>query len=142
MDEKFKAYLAGLLDGEGSIYIAKKRKAKHGAIYRPHLILVTSSNREFVREVANHLGLGSKVYIHSHLSHIGKKPTWVIDTGKIQEIKNLLEMLKPYLILKRPQAEVMLRFLDAKNLKNLTVQAECYQQMRKLNERGPPRTRE
>ena len=109
-----KAYLAGLVDGEGSILLARKSPSKNGRTrYEPRVIttLCTPEPLHYFKEQTN---LG---FIHTHNAQKYNRrhsPSyqWTILT---RQAEAFLKAIYPYLKIKRDQAEVILLFYQLLN---------------------------
>ncbi len=104
-----KAYLAGFLDGDGSIYVRLKPNTdyKYGFQVAPYVILFQSSKeRKKFEKVCSLIGLG---YIRERKDRILE-----YTIGREKAIKFFLKMVIPYLILKKKQAILTLEILDMK----------------------------
>lgn len=103
------AYIAGFLDGDGSIS-AKISPAKNGRFgYRVRIMVGFTQhtrNRSVLVNLKRIVGGGRKVadYETKNLSE------WVIEGGG--QTEGLLKRIKPFLFLKRKQAEIALEILD------------------------------
>ena len=106
-----KAYLAGFIDGDGSIYVRLKPNIsyRYGFQISPYIVLFQSSKDE---------KLFKKVYSLINFGYLRKRKDGILEytIGKVGDIKNFLEMINPYLILKRRQASLMLKILEKKEL--------------------------
>ena len=106
-----KAYLAGFIDGDGSIYVRLKPNIsyRYGFQISPYIVLFQSSKDE---------KLFKKVYSLINFGYLRKRKDGILEytIGKVEDIKNFLEMIGPYLILKRKQAILMLKILEKKEL--------------------------
>jgi len=94
-----KGYLAGLVDGEGTISISKTRAEEYSHKYRFNCrIYIDSTNKKFLEKVREKVGLGS-IYQQKRRSKAHKRLwRWGIygsDTEKF------LEMILPYLQIKK-----------------------------------------
>lgn len=89
--ETRKAYLAGMLDGEGSIHCSRNQKS----YYLVHLAL--GMNQDTVPRMLQE-DFGGSVY----LSHDGKQWSWQL--GAAPKVRVCLETLLPYLRIKRKHA--------------------------------------
>jgi hypothetical protein len=134
------AYLAGLIDGEGSIQINPSR-GKSGKRYWCLTIQISSVGDGFLEEMRDRCGaLGTITYWKSRgvtRAHHRRITNW-----RIYALQGrwLLERVLPYLVLKKDQAEVALAFLAKKivgrNKIPLEVKDERYalaMRMRQLN---------
>ena len=111
LSETKKAYLAGFLDGDGSIYV----KAKPNPTYRygfqvaPYIVLFQSAkDRKKFEKICALIGLG-------HL-RIRKDGILEYIISKKDSIHEFLQIVKPYSILKREQIALMLKILRAKHI--------------------------
>ena len=108
--ETSKSYIAGLFDGEGSIYIQKSVR-KRSTVYALSVRLHNSYSPaiEFcVRET----GLGKRVPMKRGSSTPKYyKPMWAWSL-KGREAEAVLKMMLPYLIIKRKQAELGIEFFS------------------------------
>ncbi|MDD2251258.1 MAG: LAGLIDADG family homing endonuclease [Candidatus Cloacimonetes bacterium] len=106
-----KAYLAGFIDGDGSIYVRLKPNIsyRYGFQISPYIVLFQSSKDE---------KLFKEVYSLINFGYLRKRKDGILEytIGKVEDIKNFLEMIGPYLILKRKQAILMLKILEKKEL--------------------------
>lgn len=123
-----RAYIAGFLDGDGSIYVRAKPNAdyKFGFQIAPYIILFQSSKeKDSFTKLCNLIGMG---YIRER-----KDGMLEYTINKIADIRALLEVIYPYTVLKRKQIELMLRILDARekivtesDFKNLLELVDMY----------------
>ena len=104
-----KAYLAGFLDGDGSIYVRAKPNEtyRYGFQIAPYIVLFQSKKDEDkFKKVCNLIDLG---YIRDRKDGILE-----YTIGKEEAIRSFLKMVTPYLILKEEQAKLILEILDTK----------------------------
>lgn len=148
MEEKL-AWLAGIWDGEGSITIFSHIE-KDGRRKLCPTIGVANTDIKIIAEIIKIL---DKHNIRLHLqARRGYKKEhsdcYSLITRNMTKIKAFLELLLPYLISKKPQAEILLRFVNSrlgkiqKNGKKpyhweyTEEEQTMEQQMRILNARG------
>ena len=137
------AYLAGLIDGEGCLYIGNVKQGKYGNGLQWHSMLkITSCDEELIIWLENTFG-GSK---DSRYRWTSKQKftrpvyNWQA-TGPMLDY--ILPIVKPYLIIKKKQCDVMLRYrLTSKNIGSKRLSDEVIAQrlllmseMRNLNSR-------
>lgn len=105
------AYLAGLTDGEGCLTFSDNGT---GCIRPLYQIIMT--DEAIVRWVGDILGVYTRQFAkHRALPH-HKDQFKVRLTGERAVI--FLKLIHPYLRVKRPQAEVLIAWLDTKHMKN------------------------
>lgn len=127
LSKEQKAYLAGFLDGDGSIYVQLKPNStyRYGFQVAPYIVLFQSqkSNEKFAK-LCETIGLG---YIRQRKDGISE---YII--GRTDEIRAFLKIVESYTILKVKQVELMLQILDAKEG---VKSKEDFQQLAKLVDR-------
>lgn len=141
MSDKAKwGYLAGMIDGEGFIQIAKGSKpAPNGSGYmteapRYNLVVsVTGTNENLMRWLLKHFG-GSWSRDKSSNPNWRPRCSWRSTGMKNKEIV-LLGTL-PYLVIKREQAKLGLEFARMYGEVNPNRREELYLKMKELNRRG------
>ncbi len=94
------AYIAGLIDGGGSIMVSAANKG----IYRSR-VTITNTNKEVLDGVVQTLDCG-KVYV-SHDNPPNKIVYYVLFYAK--ESRKILPLLLPFLKIKKRQAELLLK---------------------------------
>ncbi len=135
-------YLAGIMDGEGTFHIGNHNKSTRHLTSR---LYVVNTDQRLIEWL--HKSFGGLIYSRnsSKNPHWKTKFEWVVVTG---EILTLSEAILPFLICKREQAEVMIKFrktFDKSICKYtkipeeiLSIRLECLNEMRKLNHRSNP----
>jgi hypothetical protein len=135
------AYVAGFMDGEGTLTIGRQKRPENRAGFRYLPIMVVANSHVVGLEAIRSLcGNGrvitctrSKVLIHKHVYRL----QWTA-----HQIRHLLPQIKPYLLLKHLQADLLEDFLDLiVNGRNTTPEqwAEMERlrvEIRALNHRG------
>lgn len=105
-----KAYLAGFLDGDGSIYVqAKPNKTyKYGFQVAPYIVLFQSQkDKKSFEKVCNLIGCG---YLR-----IRKDGILEYIIGKRADIESFLKLVEPYIILKKKQVILVRKILFQKD---------------------------
>ncbi len=138
------AYLAGLVDGEGSIY-AKRRLGRglhSGYTYAPHLRIAMATS-EPLRTIA--IWLHRTRPLNSRLWASGRM--WDLDIARVELV---LKVIRPFLVLKQQQADIALRMFQLQRGRQrgqgvwaypALVRAEMFQlhqQLRALHGREKP----
>ena len=146
LTEVEKAWLAGFWDGEGSITIFTHTE-KNGREKICPTILVTNTNENVIAYIVTLLDrLGTSFSINKQEGRSDKhKDAYHVTTRNIQYIKTVLEAMLPYLVCKKPQAILVLRYVTKKlqqreangrpryDDEDYGIQQEC----QALNKRGP-----
>lgn len=127
-----KAYIAGFLDGDGSIYVRLKPNAdyRYGFQVAPCIAFFQSSkDRANFEEICDLIGSG---YLRARNDGMLE---YVIQ--KQQAIYSLLSDIKPFLLLKKRQANLMLLILQKKMLvkskEDFSALMKLVDQFRELN---------
>jgi hypothetical protein len=109
LDEQEKAYLAGIVDGEGSIFVGKTYK-------RLNTMMVNVSNTDprLHMWLKNHVG-GSVTEEKRRFPNRRKVWLWQISSNKAAD---MLEQIFPYLVIKKDQAETAIAFQKLKQNAN------------------------
>lgn len=133
------AYLAGIIDGEGTMYI--QRRMDNGSwTYWPRF-QICNTNADLMNWV--HQTFGGLIYKkeRNHIkSHWKAQIQWY---SKISIMDQLLPLIYPYLINKKPHAEIMMEFRKTfanKSKQKLPKEVqyfreECLNKIRNLNHR-------
>ncbi len=126
------AYLAGFVDGEGSIMIL----ARKGTI--SIRTSITNTDHDVLDWIWKTVGVGDL-----HLARFSTekwKTTWTWNTNG-DSTESILTQILPYLRIKKVQAELaietMNRLRDPVYKADRTWQVEWYERMHALNKRGP-----
>ena len=102
------AYMAGIIDGEGSIYIGNfSSNPKTGSKYYQTNIEVTNTDKQLMDWIVNTFGGRLNTYTAKQLPKNSRRTVYRwIATG--ERVTHLCEVLKPYIIAKRRQLEIMI----------------------------------
>lgn len=100
-------YFAGIVDGEGSIGISKQNKKlkdnARGYAYRP-FFHITNTCLPLLQYLQKHFG--------GNISYLDERASCYNYTFPANKIRELLPQLIPYLLVRKEQAEIVLKFLD------------------------------
>ena len=128
---KFLAYIAGFLDGDGSIYVrAKPNPAyRHGYQVAPYVAFFQSQTSSQFPDVMSQIGYGRL--------RVRNDGMYEYTIAKHEELKDFLIKIKPYLQLKKRQANLMLEILELKkqvaSAKDFDALLERIEEFRTLN---------
>lgn len=149
VDEEKLAYLAGIIDGEGTIAILKRRKETRKTIVMRSdsyqlQVFVTNTNEDLMVWLLNTFG-GSKSHHKGDKRNPNSKRWFVWYVSGYNAIK-ILRKIEPYLIIKHKNAEVAFEFYErcikrsrhgVQKPKWLVDKSEMYyQEMKALNKTG------
>lgn len=147
MEEVKLAYIAGILDGEGSIMIQKQasksfmaQRAKSGC-FHPHYapaVRIGMLDKEPLDLIVETTLIG---YVYQEKLYHRKRPMYRWMARSKNDISKFLTLVLPYLLVKKKQAELCLKFVNewvscngAKIMPEIQSQREeAWMKMRKLN---------
>ncbi len=125
------AYLAGFLDGDGSIYVRIKPNPtyKYGFQIAPYIVLFQSNqDRKNFEKICSVINLG--------ILRERKDGVLEYSINRIDNLRLFLKSVKPFLVLKRRQAELMLKILaqkekirDYKDFEKLAQLVDSYREL-------------
>ncbi len=104
-----KAYLAGFLDADGSVYVQAKKNSSYKYEFQIASYIVFYQSDKNYDEF-------NKVVKMIRFGHIRKRKDGMLECiiQKIEEINYLLNILSPYVIMKKKQMNLMVKILDKK----------------------------
>lgn len=129
-------YVAGILDGEGSISLSRSRCNTKAHLYRCPHVRIFNTDKRILNAVYAYVG-GS---MSPHLDQYGNsKPCYRLEWNSKPRIAELLTKLLPYLVGKKERAVVMIAFcldtspneekegywMELKNLNKKGVSCAC-----------------
>ena len=131
------SYFAGIFDGEGSISLSKTNSSKSNTFVL--YVCVGNTNEWIIQQLKFCFG-GIVTYQEPKGN---KKPRWMW-TLQAQKALGFLVLIEPYLHIKRPQAEIAIRFQKHKRRTGvysppqdyLDLEKELKEAMSRLNHRG------
>ena len=105
------AYIAGFLDGDGSIYVRAKPNPtyRYGFQIAPYIVFFQSSkSKKDFAKITKLIGVG----------YTRERKDGILEytINRIEYSKEFLEAIYPFVILKRKQTALMLRIIAQKNL--------------------------
>lgn len=110
LTEREIGYVAGMMDGEGSIGLSHI-KSKNMICYKP-FVKITSTNRKVLEYIQDRLIMGA-ISISSH-SKNNNRIGYEIQFRK-HEMVDLLPKIVDSLIIKKRQAEIIMQFMELSN---------------------------
>src|SRR3990167_3183108 len=152
MSKKTAAYLAGFIDGEGTLTITTGT-VKGSTFYRPHLV-ISSTNREIIEWFKNSFGGWTRGGLNINNENWNELFRWTLHRENL--LVPFLEKVKPYLKIKKRHAEILLQFVKLFDKKDysyerrqngtivkkiispeiLSKRKELFEEIKKLNLRG------
>lgn len=142
-----KAWVAALIDGEGSIYITKTNdpKCKRGYLLGAR-ISISNTNTDLLEKFEKVLGISDKIHFAKDKRKIGKNGFRVKDRYILllnpSYVRELLPQISPFLVAKQKQATTMMKFLKAFDRKPLfrgeypEEILRLYRNLKELNQKG------
>ena len=138
-DKEFYIYLAGFVDGEGCIGLRKDSSTKN--VYRGKLH-ITNTNLMVLTYIKDKIGFGSLYINRKKGSYGNNKTTYVWEVCNRQCLK-VLEKIKPYLLVKKEQAGLIIKFQKSvyrtnkkPNQKKVIIRNRIFNELKILNMRG------
>jgi hypothetical protein len=129
------AYIAGIMDGEGSIFLFQARTRNNRIAIR---MSVSNTDLDLLEWIREKTGIGSIVTKPSKNPKHKNANWW---QANAEAAEHVLTQILPYLVIKREQAEIALetqRRLRIPEMKiDLTWQQEFFDRCQFLNRRGP-----
>jgi len=106
-----KNYLAGFIDGEGSIAIYKHKdvRTQKGYTLHPHFE-IANTNEEVLKAIKE--VIGGKLKIKPKQK--GCKKVYYVEFQDYEQIKKALTIVLPFLIIKQKQAKLMIEFCNSR----------------------------
>lgn len=137
MTELEAAYLAGIIDGDGSLTLShRRRNAARGWESIELHISISNTNQSLMSHLSQMLG--APFYSAKDRRNRKWKQHFVISFSAFVELNALLTRIIPYLIVKRRQAEIMLELVKRRLSKEPYTDEDrkLVRELRRLNRRG------
>jgi hypothetical protein len=101
------AYLAGIVDGEGSISMGSYAVTSIGTPQFTTYLSVTNTNKDMIDWLVNKFGTKSYARTAKQLAKNSRRPVWLWQiTG--DRLLHICEEILPYIVAKRRQVEIMI----------------------------------
>lgn len=102
------AYLAGIMDGEGCFYIGNySHNKKTGTPHYQTTIKVSNCDEVLIKWLSDTFGGVYSKYTPNQTPKNARKPVYLWGTSG-KRLEHLCEIMMPYLVIKKNQAEIML----------------------------------
>jgi len=126
LTETQKAWLAGIIDGEGYIGIVQQPRKDTDKKFNYTLVVkVASTDAEMIPTCFEWTGIGNVGYKESKNPKWADARTWQIAN---RQAKYFLEAIEPYLIVKKNQARVALEFHGCKKHWHHATESDLFRQ--------------
>ncbi len=142
-DKCFWAYLAGLLDTDGSFSLKKEKPRIKSPKYSP-IVSLSMTDAKGINKIWKNCPYGTISLIKANACKLKSCYRWSLHSYR--EVSELLSFVIPYLRNKKAQAEILKEFCDNKkpvNVRSLGIPEEelefresCYQKIIMLNKYG------
>jgi hypothetical protein len=108
------SYLAGIVDGEGTItlVIASNWRRKNKLLLRP-TVIITNGNKELIDWIASFLK-GTKIIDRRKIKGYKGGELYSLEFHSFPRVQSFLEEIYPYLKVKKKQAELLLKFIKSR----------------------------
>jgi len=137
-----RAHIAALIDGEGSIFIAKgKGKTSWGYYFVP-TITIANNCKELLEKAREIIGAGCSPCKLKYWTNMGNRKVGWYFTIHTNAIKDLIPQIIDWLVAKRKHAELILEFVNlsskrrGKHIPPSKREEEIYWELKKLNRKG------
>ena len=124
-------YISGVIDGEGCIGIFKETSKGKQPVLRP-LISITNSNHHLLKYLLNRLPrVKPTFYKRDIIFH----KNWTLMFRKQEIVESILKDILPFLVAKKEQANLVLKFINLRKQNNRYSQEEwkLYTKVKNLN---------
>jgi hypothetical protein len=115
------AWLAGFVDGEGYIGIIRQRKKENSRqsaslLYHPYLIIANNNYDVllFIKSMIKDGGIYEFRRKKSLRFHGNEKPSFQYHLRKMDRLKEILNIIYPYLRIKKEQCKLIINFINAR----------------------------
>lgn len=138
----YRAYLAGIMDGEGCFTTKGKRNLLP-------VIKITNTNQPLLLDIQQILiDFGIHIALYKHWKkkpHPTWKDQWALESTSMKETLALAKFIQPHLIAKQRQCQIAIEILKfhisrgntgSRPRKKMKNEGNLYQELRTLNKRG------
>ena len=105
------AYLAGIIDGEGCIFIGNYSRNKSGDKFYQTLFTVATTSEELAVWLQDNFGGLKTIYTHAQTPKNSRKTVhrWVASGDRLT---HLCEVILPYIVIKKREVEIMMQMRE------------------------------
>lgn len=135
MREKSKAYMAGIIDSEGCFYLGEWWSAKQERNYFDIYLDVTNKDRRLIQWIVQYFG-GTTKKISRKLENGLAEYYYNWRIGNLPHLRKIVNLIQPYLFLKKPQALVIQEWLDMNGEENPNRRRDLVRRCQQLNQEG------
>jgi len=136
-----RAYMAGIIDGEGCLTASMAMKGDKITNFIVAL-QISNTSEELIDWIKDNFN-GAKVRLgHNHIASIRNRKCWQL-WFQGDSLQDVLELTLPYLVIKQRQAEIVLELLDLRVGKgqrippeNRSKRIQLVKENQSLNQRG------
>lgn len=127
-----KGYLLGLIEGEGSIYVAKTRS--RGYLYFQPKLTIANTKLNVIQKAQEIMG--GNIYEERRWGR--RRDIWILQITTTLDVFNVLKALQPYFEGKQEQCDLMIKFCETKmksggRSKPTQEQAQICEELKNLN---------
>ncbi len=113
LPEWARGWLAGLIDGEGTLTVKRRRRVDGSVKYEP-IIVINNTSRELLAKIREVCGCGTIVK-HSErytLMHPNWNVVWRLEIKGSFNVVTILKQIYPFLIAKKRHAEILMKICE------------------------------
>jgi hypothetical protein len=103
------AYLAGAIDGEGSLAIQHKKAQQYRSPTFMFVARITNTNLPWLEGIQREIG--GRIYSSNSKKRLNRRPCFVLSL-RGGEARTMLVQVQPWLRIKQRHAEILLRYFD------------------------------
>jgi hypothetical protein len=105
------AYLAGIVDGEGSISAGSYSASSIGTRQHTTYLSVTNTDKSLIDWLVFHFGSKAHPFTSKQLSKNSRKPAWRWQVSG-DRLLHICEEILPYIVAKKKQVEIMIKLRE------------------------------
>lgn len=106
------AYLAGIIDGEGTIQLSQASTRYNGGNNYKYMIRIYNTDTNLIEWIHERFSGNVRVHNRGKVGEaFGKKPIHMVDWRNVDDIGDILQGVMPYLVVKRDLAETLMGFI-------------------------------